>query len=61
MFQRIMERGIPNVIMHIDDILVSGKDNDDHLQTLDVVLSRLEEAGLKQKRSKYFSSVEYLG
>ena len=50
--------------MYIHDILVSGKENDDHLQKLNVVLSRLEEAGLKLKRSKcsfLLPSVEYLG
>ena len=67
MFQRIMEnvlQGIPGVIVYIDDILVLRKDNDDHLQTLDIALSRLEEAGLKLNRSKcsfLLPSVEYLG
>ena len=66
-FQRTMEgilRGIDNVCVNIDDILVTGASEQEHLQTLDEVLTRLGEAGLKLKRSKCFflqMSVEYLG
>ena len=67
MFQRIMEsilQGMPGVIVYIDDILVSGKDEQDHLEKLDTVLTKLEEAGLRLKRAKcsfLVPSVEYLG
>ena len=66
-FQRTMEgilRGIDNVCVYIDDILVTGASEQEHLQTLDEVLTRLGEAGLKLKRSKCFflqMSEEYLG
>ena len=48
-FQRVMEnvlRGIPNVTVYIDDILITGANEEEHLKTLDQVLSRLEQAGL---------------
>ena len=66
-FQRTMEgllKGIPLVVVYLDDILVSGVDDADHLRNLDEVLSRLEEAGLRLKRSKCAfmqKEVEYLG
>ena len=66
-FQRTMEtllRGIPGVCVFIDDILVSGSSESDHLQTLERVLSCLEDSGVKLKLSKCFfflSCVEYLG
>lgn len=44
-------KGIPLVVVHLDDILVSGEDEADHLKNLAEVLSRLEEAGLLLKRS----------
>ena len=50
--------------VYIDDILVTGTSEQEHFQTLDEVLTRLGEAGLKLKRSKCFflqMSVEYLG
>lgn len=50
--------------MYLDDILVSGEDEADHLKNLAEVLSRLEEAGLLLKRSKCAfmqKEVEYLG
>ena len=52
-------RGIPNVSVYIDDILVTG-----NLKTLDEVLIRLQAAGVKLKKNKcafMLSRVEYLG
>ena len=49
-FQRTMEnllRGVPNVYVRIDDILVSGKTREEHLKTLQTVLAGLKEAGVK--------------
>lgn len=54
-FQRTMEgllQGIPNVAIYLDDILVTGSTEKEHLQSLTTVLSRLEAAGLRLKRSK---------
>ena len=66
-FQRLMEnvlRGIPNVIVYIDDILVTGVNDQDHLKTLSIVLDRLEKAGFRAQKSKcrfMVPSVSYLG
>ena len=54
-FQRTMEnllQGIPHVVVRVDDILVSGKDDPDHLANLEMVLSRLSTAGLKLRLAK---------
>lgn len=54
-FQRTMEgllQGIPHVTIFLDDILLTGKDDREHLQTLARVLKRLQEAGLRLKRTK---------
>ena len=40
-FQQLMEnalQGIPNVIVYIDDILVTGVNEEEHLKTLSLVL-----------------------
>ncbi|KAL7825671.1 hypothetical protein SRHO_G00334090 [Serrasalmus rhombeus] len=66
-FQRAMEgllAGIDHVAVYLDDILLAGVTQAQHLRTLDLVLSRLEEAGLRLKRSKCVfmaPEVEYLG
>ncbi len=51
MFQRIMDTGISNVAVYLDDILISGSDEQDHLLTLANVLQKLESAGLTLKRA----------
>ena len=67
MFQKVMDtilQGIPNVICYIDDILVTGKDDKAHLNTLAQVFERLKKHGIRMKKEKcHFMrpSVEYLG
>ena len=66
-FQRFMEtllQGIPHVSIYLDDILITGTSEDDHLKTLDQVLTRLESAGLHLKQNKcavLLPVVKYLG
>lgn len=66
-FQRNMENLLQNisyVIVRVDDILVSGADDEDHLNNLEEVLKRFAEAGLRFKRSKCVflqPQVTYLG
>ena len=66
-FQRAIEtilQGISHVCVYLDDILFTGANTNDHLQTLETVLTKLEEAGIRLKRSKCFfmlPSLEYLG
>ena len=65
-FQRALEslvKDIPNVIVYLDDLLITGVDEESHLKTLEA-LSRLLEAGLRLKREKcsfQYKEVEYLG
>jgi len=57
-------QGIPNAIVCIDDILVSGASEAEHLAVLGKVLSRLKEAGLRLKKHKCVfmtTSVAFLG
>ena len=66
-FQRTMDiilQGIDNVACIQDDILISGKDDVDHLRNLEAVLNRLEEYGLRLKLDKCTfmqKSVVYMG
>ncbi|XP_046555656.1 uncharacterized protein K02A2.6-like [Haliotis rubra] len=66
-FKRSMEnllRGLPRVLVRVDDILITGRNRKEHLATLDKVLQRLAEAGLKLKRKKCIflaQEVVYLG
>ena len=63
-FQRTMEnllQGIPHVSIYLDNILITGTTETEHLNTIDEVLKT---AGLKIKQNKcgfLLSSVEYLG
>ena len=57
-------QGIPSIAIYLDDILISGTSEEEHLKTLEIVLGRLQDAGLKLKRDKRLfmrSSVVYLG
>ena len=54
-FQRVNEamfQGIPNVMCYLDDILITGSSDEQHMDTLDKVLDKLSEAGIHLKQSK---------
>ena len=49
---------------YLDDIIVSGKSDQEHLANVEQVLTRLEESGLRLKQEKCAflqDSIEYLG
>ena len=57
-------QALPGVCVYLDDILVTGASEKEHLEHLKLVLQRLEDVGLRLKRSKcqfMVSHVEYLG
>ena len=66
-FQRVIEsiiQGIPGVVAYIDDILITGPTEREHLAALEEVLSRLKNAGLRARKEKcqfMVPSVTYLG
>ena len=54
-FQRSMEEllaGIPFVIVRVDDILISGSNDQEHCKTLEEVLTRIQAAGIKLNKTK---------
>lgn len=56
--------GIPGVVVYIDDVLVTGKTQEEHLKALDEALGRMREAGLRLRKDKCVflaPSVVYLG
>ena len=67
LFQQIMEsllQDVPCICVYLDDILVMGKSQADHLKNLSDVLTRLENASMRLKKNKcvfMMSVVEYLG
>ena len=58
-FQRTMELALQGLqwvtcLIYIDDVIVFGKDFDEHMQTLEEVLDRIKKAGLKLKANKSY-------
>ena len=54
-FQRTMDnllQGIPKVCIYLDDILITGATEAEHLHNLQEVLNRLEQAGMRLKKDK---------
>ena len=66
-FQRVIEgllQGIEGVVTYLDDVLISGSSEEQHLVALEEVLSRLEKAGLRVRSKKcefMRTSITYLG
>ena len=66
-FQHTMDtilQGLSHVQCYIDDILVTGADDEEHLCRLEDVLDRLRKHGIRVKNSKcsfFKNSVKYLG
>lgn len=66
-FQSIVEKvlqGCKGTVNFLDDVVVTGKDNNEHLQNLEEVLNRLDKAGfrLNIKKCEFFKkSIYYLG
>jgi len=66
-FQKIIEgilKGIPGVSIYLDDILIMGKTEEEHLTNLEQVLKQLKAAGMHLKRNKCcfnMREVTYLG
>ena len=67
MFQNIVDQTLQvldMVVRRVDNIFVTGKDDQEQLRNLDLVLTWLAEAGLRLKREKcrlMQTSVTYLG
>lgn len=67
LFQRTMESLLADIPMcrpYLDDIIVSGKTDQEHLAHVEQVLTKLEDSGLHLKREKCAflqDSIEYLG
>ena len=66
-FQKKLEnelRPVPKTVVKIDDILISGADDEDHLKNLTAVFDILSRLGLTLNKSKckfFQEEVEYLG
>ena len=66
-FQKLMDtvlQGIPLVICYLDDILITERNDEEHLTSLSTVLQRLQKYGFRLKREKcefLQCSVENLG
>ena len=61
-FQRMMCRilhGCDGCFVFIDDIIVFGKTFEKHLQRLEAVFARIQEARLKIRRDKYTFAIPH--
>ena len=57
-------QGIPKVCVYIDDVLITGTTEQEHLANLTEVLRRMPDAGMRLKRDKcqfMMTHVHYLG
>ena len=57
-------QAIPGVVVYLDDILITGRNKQEHLSNLGKVLTKLEEAALRLNKDKcrfMQSEVVYLG
>ena len=62
--QWIALQGLPGVCAYIDDLLITGETDEEHLKNLDAVLARFQVAGVCLKLNKcafMLPEVEYLG
>ena len=66
-FQRIMDQllqGVKFTVCRLDDILVSGRSTEEHLEILEEVFKRLQEHGIRLNRAKcifFQQGLEFLG
>ena len=66
-FQKVMDtvlQGPPNVICYLDDILITGCNEEEHLGNVERVLERLHKYNIRAKQTKcsfLCPSIEYLG
>ena len=44
---------VPGCVVYIDDILITGRSDEEHLQNLRQVLNQLQEKGIKLKKNKF--------
>ena len=59
-----VQRGLPGVLCHVDDVLVYGKDAVEHETRLHATLKRIKEAGITLNENKcqfYKSQITFLG
>ncbi|KAL5502952.1 hypothetical protein EMCRGX_G009814 [Ephydatia muelleri] len=59
-------QGIPDVLVYLDDILVAGSSEAEHMQFLEMVMTKLENAGMRFKENvlqlrSFLGLVNYYG